>query len=860
MPRGSKNLCLAASTSVLPIVSDLMGLPPNLVSKAPCKFEMLRPQELAVWASRHHEMPSTDISRTSSAAERAPEVQDEQRLSVDSLLSAVHKSLLAKGRGNSTPDESLGNHRGHSREMDVTGLASTKREMGMIDRSQRLDLLTRATPSANVTVSNFRQRPRSCAPALSSDYLKKVHREIFTALRQKCHTVTIIFGYLHSRAAEELTDSRAHRGMGTNTAKKNAIGRDDFKTAIAQLGLGLVEAEIVAVYDLNADLRTGELTFNNLQRAIKGVSTPNTPRVATPRGESKEPKESDKIRNVLKLVWESAAEAFVFFDISGADGLNQVQLRKGLKRLRLNHIRLETAFQEIDLDRDGRISERDFIKHFAPGWHPLSDFIQTRKEYEFVKAKGRHRVAQCYKAYIDRLNAEDSAKTPSRVQSPVRPPKVAAQAQELLQPEGDGDVLIDIVLDLDFAKTRGAEEEMKRGIQRDVAFSCNAAMEKVRVLALRAGSVIAEIVLSEGLCANGRSPLLVAKDLQQQMHDEQSSLLLCEYTCYVLDILITNTSFASNHAQHDTPEPFDSVSSQSKSFCSPFITSLDLHGFDYSAPRRGSNEAPQFVDYAQDNRKDGIEMLCGEGQFRRSHLGDVTSLQSGSQDSAFRRGNSRNRENHPDEWMARDSFHRAGRPRRSPSCAPTSNETLLPDDDSCSQLDDVSDHHDDTDNSLFEEFHHRSSLSTSRSMRGGTGPSIGTVHSNERIGPTDLEPANDDNVMSTDLVPTYDDNVMSGAKLAGLRLQIKRQQVEDLRFVEKEKNLKHRRMLMEKRRHQRLMQEAARLERSPYFSFLFLSLPCNLLFQQCLPSRAFSIFFLAHAFLLVVLTVSRARM
>jgi len=81
-------------------------------------------------------------------------------------------------------------------------------------------------------------------------------------------------------------------------------------------------------------------------------------------------------------------------------------------------------------------------------------------------------------------------------------------------------------------------------------------------------------------------------------------------------------------------------------------------------------------------------------------------------------------------------------------------------------------------------------------MRGGTGPSIGTVHSNERIGPTDLEPANDDNVMSTDLEPTYDDNVMSGAKLAGLRLQIKRQQGEDLRFVEKEKILKHRRMLM----------------------------------------------------------------
>jgi hypothetical protein len=229
------------------------------------------------------------------------------------------------------------------------------------------------------------------------------------------------------------------------------------------------------------------------------------------RSVTKEAKESDKIRDVLKQVWSSAAEAFVFFDISGSDAINMTQMRQGLKRLRLNAIHLEAAFREIDLDRDGRISERDFIKHFAAGWHPLGDFIQTRKEYEVVKAKGRHRVAHDFQHYIDALNNEERQKSQLRVplrhrslESPAHADRTRVGASTCAD---GGDVEIELSLDMDFAETIGKEEEFKSGIQRDIAFSCNGECSKVLVLGLRAGSVVADIVLYQGLCGDGRSPM-----------------------------------------------------------------------------------------------------------------------------------------------------------------------------------------------------------------------------------------------------------------------------------------------------------------------------------------------------------------
>lgn len=236
--------------------------------------------------------------------------------------------------------------------------------------------------------------------------------------------------------------------------------------------------------------------------------------VSPHRSQTKEPKETDKIRAVLKQVWSSAAQAFVFFDISGSDAINPTQLRQGLKRLRLNAVGLEAAFREIDLDRDGRISERDFIKHFAAGWHPLGDFIQTRKEYEAVKAKGRHRVAHDFQLYIDALNREDAQKSQLRVQSPLR--HLSSESPLYIDSGRGGgsdqdDVEIELVLDMEFSGTIGIEDEIKSGIQRDIAFSCNGACSKVLVRGLRAGSVVADVVLCQGLCSDGTSPLDAGK-------------------------------------------------------------------------------------------------------------------------------------------------------------------------------------------------------------------------------------------------------------------------------------------------------------------------------------------------------------
>lgn len=200
--------------------------------------------------------------------------------------------------------------------------------------------------------------------------------------------------------------------------------------------------------------------------------------------------------------------------MSGSDAINQTQLRQGLKRLRLNAIGLEAAFREIDLDRDGRISERDFIKHFAAGWHPLGDFIQTRKEYEAVKAKGRHRVAHDFQLYINALNREDARKSQLRVQSPLRhrsfeSPLCGDSGRGVVSKEDD--VEIELVLDMDFSETVGMEEEVMKGIQRDIAFSCNGAYSKILVRGLRAGSTVADVVLCQGLCSDGRTPLDAGK-------------------------------------------------------------------------------------------------------------------------------------------------------------------------------------------------------------------------------------------------------------------------------------------------------------------------------------------------------------
>lgn len=250
-------------------------------STAPCKFEMLRPQgadsaDFGVAAEWNFDQ------RAIRSDEPDPKiyVPSEQRLSVDNLLSAVQKSLMAHGEGagdfkvdhtsDNDVDSEVDANRPSSEILESTrSITDAAKSFG---RSQQSDVLTRADPSSSVSLRSFKRRSLSSAVVLPDDHLKHVHEEIFSALRQKMHTVTMIFGFLNSRAPDDRSLARSRPSSGAHSTGKNSIRKDDFKAAVSLLGLGLSEEDVLAVYDYNSDIRTGELTFNNLQRAIKSIS------------------------------------------------------------------------------------------------------------------------------------------------------------------------------------------------------------------------------------------------------------------------------------------------------------------------------------------------------------------------------------------------------------------------------------------------------------------------------------------------------------------------------------------------------------------------------------------------------------
>ena len=703
---------------------------------------------------------------------------------------------------------------------------STRGQPAETPKSERIipstEALTNAHPASAVKQSNFRRRPRSDRqPVLPCDTLR-VNEEVFTALRQRFHTVTMIYGYLNSRSAEMQLKSqglsRKPESMITSSSKRKSIGKEDFKAAVAQLGLGLTEREIIAIYEMNADIRTGELSFNNVQRAIKGLNMPfkvqalPTPR---PKSDRKRTKESDRIQSVLKQVWATAAEAFVFFDISGSDALNMIQLRAGLKRLRLNTIHVERAFDEIDLDNDGRISDRDFIRHFAPGWHHLGDFMQTQKDYEAVKAKGRQRVALNFQRYLDGLNRAEAAKSPLRspdrspqrspARSPQRTPSPtisrSMQGRSPVMPysEMHGSVMLEVKLDMTFKRALEIEEALKHGLKRDLAYSCQRDIKTVHVRKLRAGpdsSIIAMVVLKGGIDADDKTALEAATDLKGQILDESSSLLLCEYTSCALDIVIKEVMNDSDILEMDQTPLF--VRKDNKKF-SPVINGLDLHGVDginfnrSNEPLRSIQSVTQFV--LQDStRKDGsfVEGLGKEYQYHfDKHM-------NGS------------------KWSPRAS--QASEMSKQPLSSRNSSDTSELDENSEKHLDDS------LHSALFYDAHsnsfHRTSSADNFHEREicPNSPAPHTVGMEIRDAGGVLaefsQPTPNTACGREEVISKTDEDPMTGAKLAALRLQLRKEREREMRLNEKMTIREHRRMRMEKRRTQRFLQEAARLERS----------------------------------------------
>ena len=296
--RRSSQAPTSSSRSIFPSVdADLIHPPAASLSTAPCKFEMLRPQELGTtdFGGALDVKTSASEAQSGSCAE-TPQLELNDLVSVDSLLFAVQKSLLAQGqkeddfeKGCDKDDSQVegGDASGHTAFEKIEAWGATKDDRSEFDKGQRSDsALTRAEPSSGVGLRNFKRRSLSNSALPPDDHLKHVHEQIFLALRQKFHTVSMIFGYLNSRAAEDQSIIRGRPASSrAASARKNAIRKDDFKSAVSLLGLGLPEKDIVAVYNSNSDIRTGEFTFNNLQRAIQSICcTPKKPQaIPTPR-------------------------------------------------------------------------------------------------------------------------------------------------------------------------------------------------------------------------------------------------------------------------------------------------------------------------------------------------------------------------------------------------------------------------------------------------------------------------------------------------------------------------------------------------------------------------------------------------
>ena len=206
-----------------------------------------------------------------------------QRVNIDSLMSSVQNTLWANENVQESQRLEVDTQADNDARRTRRANSSCFSERSMVLTPH--EAVTNAHPSSHVSVSNFRRTPSAnTGLSLPRGQVQKMHEEIFTALRQKFHTVTMIFAYLNSRATDDQPTSRGFVRKSANSAKSNSICRDDFRAAISQLGLGLSEKEILASFDYNADVRTGELTFNNLQRAIQGLTPVSTPRnVSTPR-------------------------------------------------------------------------------------------------------------------------------------------------------------------------------------------------------------------------------------------------------------------------------------------------------------------------------------------------------------------------------------------------------------------------------------------------------------------------------------------------------------------------------------------------------------------------------------------------
>ena len=102
------------------------------------------------------------------------------------------------------------------------------------------------------------------------------------------------------------------------------------------------------------------------------------------------------------------------------------------------------------------------------------------------------------------------------------------------------EVEIQLTLDLDFSETVGREVTFGEMIRQDLARAIGGDVNKIRVLSLEAGSIVANVLLQKGLVTDGRSMTGLLKDLQNQLQSSASLLRSGEMTRFAVHVCLKN--------------------------------------------------------------------------------------------------------------------------------------------------------------------------------------------------------------------------------------------------------------------------------------------------------------------------------
>ena len=93
------------------------------------------------------------------------------------------------------------------------------------------------------------------------------------------------------------------------------------------------------------------------------------------------------------------------------------------------------------------------------------------------------------------------------------------------------------VLDLDFQEIIGQQDVFKKCLVSDLTRACGDALHRIEVTALRAGSVIADVVV-ERVSPNGCTPLESLRALQKQLGQPDSLLMQGKYSCKIVSLTV----------------------------------------------------------------------------------------------------------------------------------------------------------------------------------------------------------------------------------------------------------------------------------------------------------------------------------